>query len=167
MSGRIALQLAMPPDWERIETVRQAVALCVGTVFGETNLQHSISMVSAELLENAVKHGNSADPVGLSIEERQDTIVIVVTNRSDDVEQNTRLLSERIAWIRSFEDAEAAYIAAMEKAYAEMSTGGLGLPRIIHEGCCAVTWATPTPGQIAVSAVLDVPPAARSVTVAS
>jgi len=153
MTSRLLLQLSLPSDWEQIEVVRQAVALCVGAVFGEASTRDAIAMVSSELLENGIKHGLPAAPVRLSLEESAEVFSVVVTN-SVASSSNTAALVDRIAWLKSFATPREAYTAAMMKSLEEMTEGGLGLPRIAHEGGCAVTCDVSAPGEVSVCARL-------------
>ena len=51
------LELSIPPEWTRIDRVREAVASSLGAVFGSSGVDEALSMVSTELLENALKYG--------------------------------------------------------------------------------------------------------------
>jgi hypothetical protein len=154
MSAKMMLQLSLPHDWERIEVVRQAISLCVGAVFGSVAFRDAIAMVSSELLENAIKHGVPEAGVELLVEQTDHAISVVVANRIERAGA-VDALRERIAWIQRFDDPAAAYTAAMEKAFVEMTEGGLGLPRIAHEGGCSLSCELEGTDRVVVRARLD------------
>jgi hypothetical protein len=133
----IQLRLAMPAEWDRVDSVRQAVAFCVQAVFGDEDLREALAMVAAELLENAVKYGKPESPVELNVDETPELITIRVTNRLANGADSAKPLLERVAWVKSFENPLAAYMAALENTYGD-EEGGLGLVRIAHEGGCLV-----------------------------
>jgi hypothetical protein len=152
VSAAIRLQLRMPLDWDRIDTIREAVALCLRATYDDDELGSAISMVSAELLENAVKYGSSGAVVRISLEELADSVKVVVTNPVDRPCSHAGTLQQRLAWLSGFADPRKAYVAALEQAYHDASEGGLGLARIAHEGRCSVACDTSTEGQVTVSA---------------
>jgi hypothetical protein len=160
MNLPIRLELAIPSQWTRIDSVRQAVSLCLSAVFGDVTLKDSLAMVSAELLENAIKYGEEGG-VTLSIGKQADRLVIEVTNGIAS-SSHTRSLEDRIAWLRGFESPSEAYLAALARVY-EQSTvdhlaSGLGIVRIAYEGGCEVDCYTPAPGQVTVRASCAIPP---------
>jgi hypothetical protein len=157
MRRALMLELCLAPDWDRIDDVRQAVSLCVAAVFGQSTLNESLSMVSAELLENAVKYGKPHAAITLAIDEAPDRVTVEVTN---DVERDSRhaaALNDQIAWLTTFDDPAKAYLAALERAYREACEGGLGLVRVAYEGRCSVESDTTTPGRVRVRATCRLP----------
>jgi hypothetical protein len=152
MNRTIHLQLQMAPEWQRIETIRQAVALCVDAAFDNPELRDSIAMVSAELLENAAKYGKPGALVRLVVEELPDGVRVVVRNPVDLPSSHSDVLKERVDWLRDFSDAREAYRVALQHAYDNPGEGGLGLARIAHEGGCRVRCDTSTTGEVTVSA---------------
>src|SRR5688572_25673655 len=103
MSPEIHLRLCLTLKWDQIDELRRAVALCVQAVFGSAPFRDSISMVSTELLENAVKYGHPG-VVRLTVEERSDSVSVTVTNPVDDFGPHATTLKERIAWLAAFDD---------------------------------------------------------------
>ena len=101
MIEEFRLQLSIPAQWERIDSVREAVGLSIGAVFGDQALKDAIAMVSAELLENAVKYGETeGGSVRLSIERTRDRIEIRVTNPIPAASTHARALRDRLARVR-------------------------------------------------------------------
>ncbi|HVJ13811.1 MAG TPA: ATP-binding protein [Polyangiaceae bacterium] len=148
----IHLELLLTLEWERIDTVRQAVALCLQAAFDNADLESSLAMVSAELLENAVKYGKSSAQIRLTVEELPDGVQVVVRNPVEEASPHSDVLKQRVAWLGNFSDAQSAYTAALERAYDNPGAGGLGLARIAHEGGCSVRCETSPSGEVTVSA---------------
>lgn len=150
----LRLDLAIPPDWERIEPVRQAVALCAAAVFEDPELQERLAMVSAELLENAIKHGQPG-PVFFSLRDRSDAVVVSVRNAVENTSGSTSTLESRLSWIKSFPEPRDAYLSAMSVIYEDGARAGgseLGLIRIVYEGRCQIECLTSEPGWVTVRA---------------
>jgi len=156
MNATIRMDLRFPADWERIEPVREAVSRCLQAVYADGELQESLQMVSAELLENAVKYGAHEDVMWLSIEERPEGLVVGVTNAIPAGSPHVDALRERIAWIAAFADPAEAFVAAMAEIFARSDPyghSGLGLARVAHEGGCRIECDESQPGQVTVRAV--------------
>lgn len=151
MNQTIQLRLTLTLAWDQIDELRQAVALCVQAVFGSQPFRDAISMVSTELLENAVKYGRQG-VVRLAIEERADGVNVMVTNPVDDSGPHAATLEKHIAWLDRFGDVRQAYMAALTRAYDEGADSGLGLARIMHEGRCSVRCDTSASGEVTVTA---------------
>src|ERR1044072_1288571 len=117
MKTGLHLDLSIPPDWTRIELVRKAVGFCVWAVFGRGDLRDSLSMVSAELLENAVKYSAPDKDVYLSISEEPDKLVVSVTNTVDSTARHLTALKQRLEWLRTFPSAADAYMAALSEVF--------------------------------------------------
>lgn len=165
----IYVELHIPPEWSRIDPVRQAVGLCVAAVFGSEDLRDALGMVCAELLENAIKYGKS-DPGGVKLvlqnrlcQEHQE-VVLSVINAVEGASHHIEVLQQRIQWIRSFDSPAEAYMAALTMVYERAETqggeGGLGLVRIAYEGGCQLDCDSPSEGVMAVHAryLLPLPP---------
>jgi hypothetical protein len=155
--GGLHLDLWIPGDWERINLIREAVARCVAAVFGDVELKEALAMVSAELLENAVKYGIPGTGVNVSVHEDGESLVVDVTNQVQDA-RHVDALRHRLDWLRGFADPSEAYMAAMADIYAHAEArpqgqeGGLGLVRVSYEGGCRVDCDTSETGKITVRA---------------
>jgi len=158
MRPALHLNLWIPPDWKRIELVRKAVGFCVWAAFGRGDLRDSVSMVSAELLENAVKYSLSGSEVLISITEEAERVVVAVTNEVDDGSPHIALLRKRLDWAHAFSTPAEAYMAALSEVFdqnelAPSGEGGLGLVRIAYEGGCTIDCDTGTAGMVTVRAL--------------
>lgn len=156
MEQRIRLDIEIPPDWGRIDPIREAVGLCITVAFGGGDLKDAISMVSAELLENAVKYGRIDRSLRFGLEANDERIVIAVTNSIDEPSREVAQLRERLGWLGSFSSAAEAYLAALGDLYNAQPDptvpSGLGLVRVAYEGGCSLELAT-APGHVTVRAI--------------
>jgi hypothetical protein len=157
MKTAIHLDLLIPPDWKRIELVRKAVGFCVWAAFGRGDLRDSVSMVSAELLENAVKYSTPSSEVSISVTEEPDRVVVAVTNEVEEGSPHIGLLKKRLDWAHAFPTPAEAYMAALSEVFdqnelAPSGEGGLGLVRIAYEGGCTLDYDCGTPGKVTVRA---------------
>jgi hypothetical protein len=161
---QLRLDLHIAPEWERIDAVREAVARCVAVVFGEGPLEHQLGMVSAELLENAVKYGRGHKGVTLSIRGDQQELVVMVANAVEKGSQHAQHLQRRLKWLRAFKDPFEAYTAALQQVYdrstPDAEDNGLGLARIYYEGRCQIDCDVSQPETVSVSARFRGQPAA-------
>src|SRR5262245_37183932 len=153
MTEQFELRLALPAVWERIDPVREAVRKLVG-VFADEELQDALSMVSAELLENAVKYGKPSSDIRLSVGVSSGSIVIEATNAVEPGSAHVHSLEERVRWLQAFDDPLEAYTAALERVYTGDAAGGsgLGIVRIAYEGGCRVRCDTSEPSRVTVTA---------------
>jgi hypothetical protein len=153
---QLRLDLSIASEWERIDAVREAVARCVVAVFGDIELKHQLGMVSAELLENAVKYGRGPKGVTLSIRGDLQEMVVIVANAVENGSRHAQLLQRRLHWLRGFRDPFAAYTAALQQVYdrstPDADDNGLGLARIYYEGRCQIDCDVSQPEVVSVSA---------------
>ena len=158
MKTALRLELSIPPDWKRIELVRKAVGFCVWAAYGRGDLRDSVAMVSAELLENAVKYSVQNSEVRIAISEAEGQVVVAVTNEVEEGSPNIAALKKRLDWAHAFPTPAEAYMAALSEVFdqneiAPAGEGGLGLVRIAYEGGCSIDCDSETPGQLTVRAL--------------
>jgi hypothetical protein len=125
--------------------------------YSEDGLQEALAMVSAELLENAVKYGRpDANGIQFSMKGGPDQLEVAVTNATSDDPRHIDALVGRVTWLGGFADPAQAYREALEEIYQRAvpanGAGGLGIVRIAHEGGCRVSVDTSRPGWITVRA---------------
>src|SRR5262245_65087481 len=114
----INLDLDVPIDWTRIDQVREAVAHSIAAVFGDRDLKDALAMVSAELLENAIKYGKSDQSgVRLTLRTQDGRLVLAVTNEIDEGSGSARVLHEIVRRVNAEESPLAAYEAEPVRAY--------------------------------------------------
>lgn len=136
------IELPLRPGWEAIEPFRGAVLACVKAVFPHPALAPSIGLVTAELLENAVKFGRWDEDGGgrfaLRMDGHSDRVVIEVSSPVADADENVARLREELARIAAAPSPEQAYTKAL-RAVALGKPACLGLCRAAYEGGCDVS----------------------------
>lgn len=151
---RVSMQV--PPDWARIDHVRESVQMAVRAAYAPILVGDRIGIVVSELLENAIKYGQPG-PILLEVEGASTMIRIAVTNRVSETGGKVEQLRPHIEWIESFEDPQQAYMACLTMAFQRPedpnATGsGLGLARIRYEGGCSLSVTGAHPDSITVVA---------------
>ncbi len=135
------IELPLPPGWEAIEPFRAAVLACVKAVFPNPALAPSIGLVTAELLENAVKFGRWDEGGGmfaLRMDGDSEHVAIEVSSPVADGDENLERLREELARIQAAPSPEQAYTKAL-RAVALGKPACLGLCRVAYEGGCDVS----------------------------
>lgn len=138
---RLLVAMSIADDWERVELVREAVARCVAATYGDDDLRDALSMVAAELLENAVKYGHAGASIAFRLEDAGE-LAVTVTNAVETGSPDAAKLKERLDWLHTFADPAQAYLETMAEVFksgkVDDSTSGLGLLRVAYEGGCSV-----------------------------
>jgi hypothetical protein len=154
--NKLHLELHLDGEWERIDNVREAVGYSVAATFGDADLRDSLAMVTAELLENALKYGDAEAGVVLSIISEPDALVVTVGNHVRDGSPHLAALQSRLDWLKQFDDPFVAYTTALGQVYDRKGPddvdSGLGFARIGYEGRCVIGCDTSRPGFVWVSA---------------
>jgi hypothetical protein len=160
MEKILRLDLLVPADWTGIDRVREVVVGCLGTVCRSEgdDVADALSMVSAELLENAMKYGDAGRPeilFSLALRSEPNELVVTVANSTGGDSRNLDALHSRVAWLKGFSSPAEAYVAALGDLYNRADSavgGGLGLVRVAHEGGCTVAIDASGPGWVRVRA---------------
>ena len=131
-------------EWSNIDLLRTSVQNCFNAVFSDIDGCKALSMVTGELLENAMKYGHWAQEdqpqvfrLRVSGERGKTRVSVANPIRSDDPAVED--LVETLRWIESFPSPEAAYRARLleiASADEEISVSKLGLVRVAYEGNC-------------------------------
>jgi hypothetical protein len=135
---RFHVELPLHPGWEAIEPLRASVLACARSVFPHPELAPAIAIVTAELLENAVKFGRWEGGAGLfalRVDGDDSGVVIEVSSPTAAGDENLARLTEELARIAAAPSPEEAY-AKKVRAVALGKAGGLGLARCAYEGGC-------------------------------
>jgi two-component sensor histidine kinase len=133
------IELPLEPGWDSIEPLRASVLACARAVFAEPALAPAIALVTAELLENAVKYGRwdaaGGAVFGVRLYGRGDRIQIEVSSPVADADENVERLRAELGRIAAAPSPEQAYTKAV-RAVALGKPAPLGLARIAYEGGC-------------------------------
>jgi hypothetical protein len=141
------LSLLLQGDASALQEAQQEVGRFVKAQLGEATAE-AMEMVAAELLENAVKHGQP-DPRGIEllVEGEVRFIEVVSSVRQADLAP----LEERVKWLAAQGDPQQAWQRALSEVF-ERGEFGLGLARIASEGDCHISLRMVSPGRLAVRA---------------
>ncbi len=133
------IELPLHPGWEAIEPLRASVLACVKAVFPHPSLAPSLALVTAELLENALKFGRweaASDGVfALRVDGHDDRVEIQVSSPAALGDENVERLRAELDRIGAAPSPEQAYTKAV-RSLALGKHACLGLSRAAYEGGC-------------------------------
>jgi hypothetical protein len=141
LEPKVLLAAHVPPAWSEVEKAREAVRACPELAEGGDELRDALSMVAAELLENALKYGDG-EPIELFVHRRGEEMEVAVAHPLAD-EGRARSLVEQLSWIAAQPSPADAYAEALRST--QPGRGGLGLVRIAYEGGCSLSAACDGP----------------------
>ena len=140
-----SLDLPVRNEWRNVELLRTSVENCFQAVFADLDGKTAISMVTGELLENALKYGDWDSEEGrrafrLRVDGDRERAVVTVQNPVKEGDPGLREVLDTVAWIKTFKTPGDAYRARLlEIAQGEGEAASrLGLVRVAYEGNCAV-----------------------------
>ena len=135
LEAPVLLNSTLPHAWDQIRKIRKNVTDALAGF--DRGLCAAATMVTSELIENAVKYGEevpAASHIKLSMSMDAEKLVIAVTNGCADL-AGVRELERRIQEICEAPDKSTLYMARLEQLLAEPTESGrLGLYRIAFEG---------------------------------
>lgn len=148
------------PEWDQIASARNDSFKFLSSNGMNTDVVDTITMITGELLENAIKYGSIKSDILYSISIESKTITVEVKNPIEESsDENLRRLDRIIQWIRGYQNPFEAYVEKLKEVAAkplEDSTSGLGLTRIAYEGQSIVDFYAADNGMISVSAVYQI-----------
>lgn len=156
-----SIDLTVRNEWRNVDLLRTSVQNCFTAVFADLDGCHAISMVTGELLENALKYGDwvSGDRAmfRLRVNGSSGNIEVSVQNPLKADDPHADALVKSIEWINGFARPEQAYRARMlqiaQDEALDSQPSRLGLVRIAFEGNCKLA-ATVADGTVTVTAML-------------
>jgi anti-sigma regulatory factor (Ser/Thr protein kinase) len=135
MTMQAHLQLTFEPMWPNVRDVRERV----GSALQEcpAQLRSAAVMTSSELVENAIKYGESvpaAQTVTFVLEATPQRLCIRVVNGSTNT-LGVAELQRRVQELRGAADKQALYLARLEELLQDADESGrLGIYRVGFEG---------------------------------
>lgn len=153
------LSIQIAPEWEQIESVREASArFLVGRGFAE-DVVNAVSMVTAELTENAVQYGSyekTEQRIDVSVTPGRGSITVEVKSPAGATDNKDLLKLDRmIQWIRGYQDPYEAYLSRLREVSsqsADSTESGLGLVRVAYEGQSIIDFYVDEESVVSVSA---------------
>lgn len=136
MSEPISLSLQLPGGiWQRVREVRSRVAEVAAQL--PVDVRDAAPMAAAELVENAIKYGESVPncpDINVLVSITAERITIEVSNGASDRAALDELF-QRVQQISQSDDRESLYIGRLTEMLSTPGAGGkLGLYRIGFEG---------------------------------
>lgn len=135
MTMQAHLQLSFEPMWPNVREIRHQVGTAL-EAYSE-QLRNAAIMTSSELVENAVKYGESvsaAKTVSFQLEATADLLSIRVVNGSTNA-LGVAELQRRVQELGRARDKQALYLARLEELLNQADESGkLGIYRIGFEG---------------------------------
>jgi anti-sigma regulatory factor (Ser/Thr protein kinase) len=129
------IELSFQPMWPNVRKIRQEVGAALEAC--SSDLREAAVMTASELVENAIKYGESvpaAPAVTFSLEATPGQLRIRVVNGSTNA-SGVAELARRVNELSRATDRQALYLARLEELLAHADESGkLGVYRIGFEG---------------------------------
>jgi hypothetical protein len=129
------LEINLEPMWPNVREIRERVSNALAAC--PSQLRSAAIMTSSELVENAIKYGESvpaAKSVAFLLEATADQVFIRVVNGSTN-SAGVAELERRVQELGAAPDKQALYLARLEQLLADADESGkLGIYRIGFEG---------------------------------
>lgn len=156
------LRLEIKPEWDEIEKLRLLCRDFLRENGCSPDVVEALSMVSAELLENAVKYGifdGQRQNVAYCLKVGPREITIEVENPVDDtVTAHLQRLDETVQWIRGYQNPFEVYVKKLKEVSAKSfldHESCLGLVRIAYEGQSILDFYLDRENMLSVSAIFQ------------
>lgn len=143
---RFMIDLPVSARWRDIEPLRAAVQGCLAAALPDADGRYALAMVTGELLENALRHGDWRADGGmcrLRVWGDAAHAFVEVENPVAQGDPGPGRVEAAVARLRGYDSRAEAYQAALVAAAAARAEegGGLGLARVFYEGGCELGWA--------------------------
>ena len=138
-----SIDVPVRSEWASAERLRASVRGCVLAMYGDVDASHALSLVTAELAENAIKYGrwnDVAETFRLRVWGDRPRAHVTVESPVDPDPAATQRLFDTLRWIAGFATPEEAYRARLLEIAASPGVGGsrLGLVRLAYEASCTL-----------------------------
>ncbi len=162
----LSIRLRVPAEWAGIEPVREAVGKVLHVVCLDRDVEDAVSMVCAELLDNALRYGrHDGRGINFSLQILEGQLVVSVSHAVPFGSPDVPRLLDRLAWVGRQEDPAQAFIEALSQVGARTadapgdSGAGVGLARVAYMGGCRLAADTSSRDRITVIATRALVPA--------
>jgi anti-sigma regulatory factor (Ser/Thr protein kinase) len=160
LNEELSIRLRVPAEWSGIEPVREAVGKVLHVVCLDRDLEDAVSMVCAELLDNALRYGrhDGGRGISFSLQILEGQLVVSVSHAVAFGSPDVPRLLDRLAWVTQKEDPAQAFVEALGQVGARAPDApgdggvGVGLARVAYMGGCRLACDTSTRDRITVIA---------------
>jgi hypothetical protein len=128
-----SVHLRFQPFWRYIDGIREFCGFFTRTTFEDPALGQRVGLVIHELVENAIRYGDSTKNAELDVFLFSDEQTIEVSVGNSTTPEQIRALEAAFAQLAG-RSPEEAFLEAMGRASSKPDGGGLGLPRVQFEG---------------------------------
>lgn len=160
---RKALEMTLSPHWDQIEDVRRKTSAFLKNQGLSKELIDALTMVSSELVENAMKYGcfeESENGFTFHLHLVEKNVIVEVTHPTHaNAAHHLRRLDRTIQWIRGFQDPFQAYLEKLREVSRRPINdceSGLGLVRIAYEGKSIIDFFVAEDNALNVSAIAGI-----------
>ncbi len=161
MKQLIEINLSLGMNWENTNYIHEAI-WNISHCFTQSEVySYRISMVSIEMIENAMKYGDDTykknDAILFSLRGNTEEITIEVKNHSNEnQESNINNLDSMIQWVRGYQNPYEAYIECLKRSSKHRKTESkLGIARMAYEGGALTDFYLDDKNRVAVSAIIS------------
>jgi hypothetical protein len=155
----LSIRLRVPAEWSGIEPVREAVGKVLHVVCTDRDVEDAVSMVCAELLDNALRYGRHDDRgISFSLQILEGQLVVSVSHAVAFGSPDVPRLIDRLAWVGRQADPAQAFVEALAQVGARAPDApgdggaGVGLARVAYMGGCRLAADTSTSDRVTVIA---------------
>jgi hypothetical protein len=139
----LSIRLRVPAEWSGIEPVREAVGKVLHVVCTDRDVEDAVSMVCAELLDNALRYGvPDGRGISFSLSILEGQLVVSVSHAVAFGSPDVPRLIDRLAWVGQQADPAQAFVEALAQVGARATDApgdggaGVGLARVAYMGGC-------------------------------
>jgi hypothetical protein len=136
-----AINVPVLINWTNVSLLVTSVQNCFNAMFANVTGSRTVAIVTAELLENAIKYGawEQADQ-RLRLAVSGSSAVTRVTVENPATNERFEELQKSLDWMASFPDAKAAFQARLLSlaTTSDPEVSRLGVVRIAYEGGCSL-----------------------------
>ena len=143
LNEELSIRLRVPAEWAGIEPVREAVGKVLHVVCTDRDVEDAVSMVCAELLDNALRYGvPDQSGISFSLQILEGQLVVSVSHAVAFGSPDVPRLLDRLAWVGRQADPAQAFVEALAQVGARMTDApgdggaGVGLARVAYMGGC-------------------------------
>lgn len=136
-----SLKLKIKPDWAKIEEAYEKCRDFLNENKFNLDIIDAVSMITSELIENAVKYGafdSGEGVIDYTLRINKKDIIVEVKNPVDDtVGRHLKRLDEIVQWIRGYQNPFEVYVKKLKEVSTKSFSDDescLGLVRIAYEG---------------------------------